>query len=91
MSYVLKNRPDGSAMDVDLGGVNAGEKDVCQDHHAEGLVDLPQVHLTRLGTERPRIKRRLSAGGGGGGRGGGRIAEFWILIVLFRPRKKEKL
>ncbi len=51
MTVPLKNgnnRPDGPAVDVDLGGVNAGEEDVGKDHHAESLVDLPQVHLTRL-------------------------------------------
>ena len=35
-------------MDVDLGGVNAREDDVGEHHHAESLVYLPQVHVTRL-------------------------------------------
>jgi hypothetical protein len=61
LPYDLNNGPDCPAMDVDLGGVNAGEEDVGQDHHAESLVDLPQVHLTRLGQRGTRIERRLPA------------------------------
>ncbi len=84
---MLNNGPDGPAMDVDLGGVNAGEKDVGQDHHAEGLVDLPQVHLTRLEQRGTRIGGYPSAGGGGGA-----LQSFWLFIIfLLRPIKSYKI
>jgi hypothetical protein len=37
--------PDSPTMHVDLVGVDALEKDVGQDHHAEGLINLPQVNI----------------------------------------------
>lgn len=48
----------GSSVDVDFVRIDVQHLDVCKNHHAEGLVDLPHGHVVLL---QPRGVQHLSA------------------------------